>query len=99
MKYPDELTANLPGSAGKLIELSTLQGREYLAGVADWLRQELDVFAVSIGELTGNAIDEIRVLGFSSRDGLVGPEVYALAGTPCHSVVDSHNSHCLVSGA
>lgn len=99
MKYPDKLTASLPGTAGKLVELSSLQGQEYLAGVADWLCQELDVFAVSIGELTGSSVDEVRVLGFSSRDGLAGPEVYALAGTPCHSVIDSQHSHCLVSGA
>ena len=99
MAYPDEMTRNLPPSAAGLIELASLEGEEYLVRCAAWLRQELDVFAVSIGELEGEKVESVRVIGFARRDGEAGPSGYALNGTPCHQVVDSRNSHCVVEDA
>jgi hypothetical protein len=99
MTYPDKLIRNLPPSAAGLIELASLEGEEYLVRCAAWLREELDVFAVSIGELQGDNVESVRVIGFSRRDGEAGPDSYALNGTPCEQVIDSRNSHCVVEDA
>jgi len=41
----------------------------------------------------------VRVIGFARRDGEAGPESYELKGTPCHQVIDSRSSHCVVEDA
>lgn len=99
MNYPDQLKRGLSNSAAALLEMSALQGPQYLPAITKWLCQELDTFAVSIGELVGESMDEINVLSFASRIDMPGPDRYSLKGTPCSIVIESRNEHCVVSHA
>ncbi len=101
MTLPKQLQGLPAGSQElvELLELSGLQGVEFLQRGAEWLQRTLDVFAVSVGEIGGPGMDEIQVLAFARRDGAPGPGRYQLAGTPCIDVITREDALCLVADA
>ena len=99
MNFPEKLHAHKPASALKLLEISQLQGEEYLQSCAEFVRSELGVFAVSIGELEGPSVDRVGVIAMARRDQSSAPDSYALAGSPCLDVVLSSGMQCVLADA
>jgi signal transduction histidine kinase len=98
---PDKGDAPPPAGAAPatLQELAVSTGVAFLERAARRLREELGVFCVSIGEVSGPAADHVLVHGIASSAPIPDIRGYPIAGTPCHDVVDRSAAVEVATGA
>ena len=92
------LVANSANPTG-ILEVTANSGIEFFRKFAAWLRDELDVFAVTVGEVTHHG-DRIGMIAQAYRDPAATPiDSYSIEGTPCLRVVYGGESICVANGA
>ncbi|MGI9326700.1 MAG: hybrid sensor histidine kinase/response regulator [Pseudomonadales bacterium] len=85
--------------AARQLQIGRLSGMEFLAAFSNWLRDELNVNAVTVGEVTtqGDAVHVLSKACNSPR--LELPHSYTVSNTPCREVILQGHPVCINEAA
>ncbi len=83
------------GFFAELTQINLLSGQPYLEAIVPWLRRILNIYALSIGDITGNRAEMVNVRCFDCADPGVTSVEYPLLGAPCLDVITHNEPLCV----